>query len=203
MTTFGIILFWLVTLVILVISYVTADDMVENMTNKVWKILAGTGFYIFIFVILSLAHLCIVAVSMIIAYDEDKLRTPIESSYVIRELQSVTCGDEFNIFVTKNEYGENIIQTVVNNDGKMEIIDLNMKRFNFYFTETENPRIEYYSEVEVKPSTLRWIFKKPDTLHVDLNNINSQYKIMDLKGDVYLPSNMNINQNLIKVCQTH
>ena len=34
MTTFGIILFWLVTFVILVISYVTADDMVENISNK-------------------------------------------------------------------------------------------------------------------------------------------------------------------------
>jgi hypothetical protein len=78
-----------------------------------------------------------------------------------------------------------------------------MKRFNFYFTETDNPRIEYYSEVEVEPSKFRWIFKEPDTLHVDLNNINSKYKIMDLKGNVYLPSNMNINQNLIKVCQTH
>lgn len=203
MTTFGIILFCLVTFAILVISYITTDNTVENITNKVWKVLAGTGIYVFIFVILSVAHLCILTISMIIAYDEDKLRTPIESSYVIRELQSVTCGDEFNIFISKNEGDENIIQTVVNNNGKLEIIDLNMKRFNFYFTETDNPRIEYYSEVEVRPSMFRWIFKEPDTLHVDLNNINSQYKIMDLKGDVYLPSNMNINQNLIKVCQTH
>lgn len=203
MTTFGIILFWLVTFVILVISYVTADDMVENVTNKVWKVLAGIGSYILIFVILSLAHLCITAVSMILAYDEDELRTPIESSYVTHELQSITCGDEFNVFISKNEDGENIIQTVVNNDGKLEIIDLNMKQFNFYFTETQNPRIEYYSEVEVEPSMFRWIFKGNDTLHVDLNNINSQYKNMDLKGDVYLPNNMNINHNSIKVCQTH
>ena len=203
MTTFGIILFWLVTFVILVVSYVTADDMVEHISNKVWKVLAGAGSYILIFAMLSLAHICIGAVSMILAYDADELRTPIETSYVIRELQSVTCGDEFNIFVSKNEEGENIIQTVVNNDGKLEIIDLNMKRFNFYFTETGNPRIEYYSEVAVEPSMFRWIFKEPDTLHVDLNNINSQYKNMDLKGDVYLPNNMNINQNLIKVCQTH
>jgi hypothetical protein len=203
MTTFGIILFWFVTLVILVVSYVTADDMVEHISNKVWKVLAGMGTYILIFVMLSLAHICIAAVSMILAYDADELRTPIENSYVVHELQSVTCGDEFNVFVTKNEDGENIIQTVVNNDGKLEIIDLNMKRFNFYFTETESPRIEYYSEVEVEPSMFRWIFKDPDTLHVDLNNINAQYKNMDLKGIVYLPSNMNINQNLIKVCQTH
>lgn len=203
MTTFGIILFWLVTLVILVVSYVTADDMVEHITNKVWKVAAGAASYILVFAALSLAHLCVAAVSMILAYDADELRTPIETSYVTHELQSVTCGDEFNIFVTKNEDGENIIQTVVNNDGKLEIIDLNMKRFNFFFTETENPRIEYYSEVEVEPSMFRWIFKGPDTLHVDLNNINSQYKSMDLKGIVYFPSNMNINQNLIKVCQTH
>ena len=203
MTTFGIILFWLVTIVILAISYITAEDMVENITNKVWKVVAGAFSYILVFAVLSLAHVCIAAVSMTLAYDADELRTPIESSYVVRELQSVTCGDEFNIFVSKNENGENIIQTVVNNDGKLEIIDLNMKRFNFFFTETENPRIEYYSEVEVEPSMFRWIFKGPDTLHVDMNNINSQYKSMDLKGNVYLPSNMNINQNLIKVCQTH
>ena len=203
MTTFGIILFWLVTFVILVVSYVTADDMVEHISNNVWRFLAGAGSYILIFVMLSLAHICIAAVSMIMAYDADELRTPIENSYVIHELQSVTCGDEFNVFVTKNEDGENIIQTVVNNDGKLEIIDLNIKRFNFYFTETENPRIEYYSEVSVEPSMFRWIFKGPDTLHVNLDNINAQYKNMDLKGDVYLPSNMNINQNLIKVCQTH
>ena len=203
MTTFGIILFWFVTLVILVVSYVTADDMVEHISNKVWRFLAGAGSYILIFVMLSLAHICIAAVSMIMAYDADELRNPIENSYVVHELQSVTCGDEFNVFVTKNEDGENIIQTVVNNDGKLEIIDLNMKRFNFYFTETESPRIEYYSEVAVGPSMFRWIFKGPDTLRVDLNNINAQYKNMDLKGIVYLPSNMNINQNLINVCQTH
>lgn len=203
MTTFGIILFWFVTLVIVVVSYVTADDMVEHISNKVWRFLAGAGSYILIFVMLSLAHICIAAVSMIMAYDADELRTPIENSYVVHELQSVTCGDEFNVFITKNEDGENIIQTVVNNDGQLEIIDLNMKRFNFYFTETESPRIEYYSEVAVEPSMFLWIFKGPDTLHVDLNNINAQYKNMDLKGIVYLPSNMNINQNLIKVCQTH
>lgn len=203
MTTFGIILFWLITFVILVVSYFTADDMVEHITNKVWKVVAGAVTYILIFAMFSLAHLCIAAVSMILAYDADELRTPVESSYVINELQSVTCGDEFNVFVSKNENGENIIQTVVSNDGKLEIIDLNLKQFNFYFTETENPRIEYYTEVEVEPSMFRWIFKNPDTLHVDLNNINSQYKSMDLKGIVYFPSNMNINQNLIKVCQTH
>jgi hypothetical protein len=189
--------------VILVVSYTTADDMVEHIRNKVWKVLAGAGSYILIFTMLSLAHICIAAVTMILAYDADELRTPIENSYVIHELQSVTCGDEFNVFVTKNEDGENIIQTVVNNDGKLEIVDLNMKRFNFYFTETENPRIEYYSEVAVEPSMFRWIFKGPDTLQVNLDNINAQYKNMDLKGNVYLPSNMNINQNLIKVCQTH
>ena len=142
-------------------------------------------------------------VSMILAYDEDELRTPIHTSHVTHELQSVTCGNEFNIFISKNADGENVIQTVVNNDGKLEIIDLNMKQFNFYFSETENPRIEYYSEVAVEPSMFRWIFKDIDTIHVDINNINSQYKNMDLKGDVFLPSNMNINQNLINVCQTH
>ena len=203
MTTFGIILFWLVTFVILVVSYITADDMVEHIKNKVWKVFAGAGVYILIFTMLSLAHICIAAITMIFAYDEDELRTPIESSYVVHELQTVTCGDELSVFVSKNENGENIIQTVVNNDGKLEIIDLNMKQFNFHFTETDNPRIEYYSEVVVEPSMFRWIFKGPDTLHVDLNNINSQYKNMDLKGNVYFPSNMNINQNLIKVCQTH
>lgn len=203
MTTFGIILFCVVTLITLVVAYVTADDMVENVTNKVWKVIAGALSYILVFAVLSLAHLCVASFSMILAYDADELRTPIENSYVVHELQSVTCGDEFNVFVTKNEDGENIIQTVVNNDGKLDIIDLNMKRFNFYFTETENPRIEYYSEVEVEPSMFRWIFKGADTLHVDLSNINYQYKNMDLKGIVYLPSNMNINQNLIKVCQTH
>ena len=203
MTIFGIILFWLVTLVILVVSYVTADDMVAHISNKVWKVIAGAASYILVFAVLSLAHLCVAGVSMILAYDEDELRTPIENSYVSHELQSITCGDEFNVFISKNENGENIIQTVVNNDGKLEVIDLNMKQFNFYFTETDNPRIEYYSEVEVEPSMFRWIFKGNDTLHVDLSNINYQYKNMDLKGIVYLPSNMNINQNLIKVCQTH
>lgn len=203
MTTFGIILFWLVTFMILILSYVTTDDMVVHIRNKVWKVLAGAGSYILIFAVLSLAHLCIAAVSMIMAYDADELRNPIQSSYVTHELQSITCGDEFNVFISKNEDGENIIQTVVNNDGKLEVIDLNMKQFNFYFTEAENPRIEYYSEVEVEPSMFRWIFKGNDTLHVDLSNINSMYKNMDLKGDVFLPSNMNINQNLIKVCQTH
>ena len=203
MTTFGIILFWLVTFVILVVSYVTADDTVEHIRNKVWKVLAGAGTYILIFTMLSLAHICIAAITMIFAYDADQLRTPIENSYVTHELQSITCGDEFNVLLSKNEEGENIIQTAVNNNGKLEIIDLNVKQFNFYFTDTENPRIEYYSEVEVEPSMFRWIFKGPDTLRVDLNNINTQYKNMDLKGDVYLPSNMNINQNLIKVCQTH
>ena len=203
MTIFGIILFWLVTFVILVISYVTADDMVAHITNKVRKVLAGAGAYILIFTMLSLAHICLAAVTMIFAYDESELRTPIESSYVVHELQSITCGDEFNVLFSKNKEGENVIQTVVNNDGKLGVIDLNMNQFNFYFTDTDNPRIEYYSEVEVEPSMFRWIFKDIDTLHVDLNNINAQYKNMDLKGDVYLPSNMNINQNLIKVCQTH
>jgi hypothetical protein len=203
MTTFGLILFCLVTLITLVVAYVTADDMVENVTNKVWKVIAGAFSYILVFAVLSLAHLCVASVSMILAYDADELRTPIESSYVSHELQSITCGDEFNVFISKNENGENVVQTVLNNDGKLEVIDLNMKQFNFYFTETENPRIEYYSEVAVEPSMFRWIFKGADTLHVDLNNINYQYKNMDLKGIVYLPSNMNINQNLIKVCQTH
>lgn len=203
MTTFGIILFWLVTLVILILSYVTADDMVDNITNKVWKVLAGAGAYILIFVMFSLAHICVIGVSFILAYDADELRTPIHSSYVSHELQSITCGDEFNVFISKNEDGENIIQTVVNNDGKFEVIDLNMNQFNFYFTENENPRIEYYSKVAVEPSMFRWIFKGNDTLNVDLSNINIRYKNMDLKGDVYLPSNMNINQNLIKVCRTH
>lgn len=203
MTIFGLILFCVVTLITLVVAYVTADDMVENVTNKVWKVIAGALSYILVFAVLSLAHLCVASVSMILAYDADELRTPIESSYVSHELQSITCGDEFNVFISKNENGENVVQTVVNNDGKLEVIDLNMKRFNFYFTETESPRIEYYSEVAVEPSMFRWIFKGPDTLHVDLNNINAQYKNMDLKGIVYLPSNMNINQNLIKVCQTH
>jgi hypothetical protein len=203
MTIFGNILFWFVTFLILILSYVTADDMTENVTNKVWKVVAGTFSYIFSFALFSLAHICIAAITMIFAYDADQLRTPIESSYVVHELQTVTCGDEFSVFVSKNENGENIIQTVVNNDGKLEIIDLNMKQFNFHFTETDNPRIEYYSEVSVEPSMFRWIFKDPDTLHVDLNNINSQYKNMDLKGNVYLPSNININQNIIKVCQTH
>ena len=114
MTTFGIILFWFVTLVILVVSYVTADDMVEHISNKVWRFLAGAGSYILIFVMLSLAHICIAAVSMIMAYDADELRNPIENSYVVHELQSVTCGDEFNVFVTKNEDGENIIQNPCN-----------------------------------------------------------------------------------------
>jgi hypothetical protein len=203
MTTFGIILFWLVTLVILVVSYTTADDMAEHIRNKVWKVFAGAGAYILIFVMLSLAHICLAAITMIFAYDADQLRTPIESSYVTHELQSITCGDEFNVLLSKNKEGENVLQTVVNNEGKLEVIDLNMDQFNFYFTDSENPRIEYYSEVEVEPSMFRWIFKDPDTLHVDLNNINAQYKNMKLKGDVYLPSNMNINQNLIKVCQTH
>ena len=203
MTLFGLILFCLVTLVTLVVAFVTADDMVAHISNKVWKVIAGALSYILVFAVLSLAHLCVAGVSMALAYDSDELRTPIESSYVSHELQSITCGDEFNVFISKNEDGENLVQTVVNNDGKLEVIDLNMKRFNFYFTETDNPRIEYYSEVEVEPSMFRWIFKDPDTLHVDLNNINSQYKNMDLKGIVYLPNNMNINQNLIKVCQTH
>lgn len=203
MTTFGIILFWFVTFLILILSFVTADDMVENVTNKVWKVVAGAFSYIFVFAVFSIAHICLAAVTMIFAYDESELRTPIESSYVVHELQSITCGDEFNVLISKNKEGENVIQTLVNNDGKLEVIDLNMNQFNFYFTDTENPRIEYYSEVKVEPSMFRWIFKDPDTLHVDLNNINSQYKNMKLKGDVYLPSNMNINQNLIKVCQTH
>ena len=203
MTIFGLILFCVVTLITLVVAYVTADDMVENVTNKVWKVIAGAFSYILVFAVLSLAHLCVASVSMILAYDADELRTPIDSSYVSHELQSITCGDEFNVFISKNENGENVVQTVVNNDGKLEVIDLNMKQFNFYFTETENPRIEYYSEVAVEPSMFRWIFKGPDTLHVDLSNINYQYKNMDLKGIVYLPKNMNINQNLIKVCQTH
>lgn len=203
MKTFGIILFWLVTIVILIFSLFSAYNMVDNITNKVWKVLAGIASYIFILVIFSLAYICVMGVSFILAYDEDELRTPIESSYVTHELKSITCGDEFNIFISKNKDGENIIQTVVNNDGKLEVIDLNMNQFNFYFTETDNPRIEYYSEVAIEPSTMRWIFKEPDTLHVDLNNINTQYKNMNLKGDVYLPSNMNINQNLINVCQTH
>jgi hypothetical protein len=177
--------------------------MVENVKNKVWKVVAGAGSYILIFIMFSLAHICLAAITMIFAYDADQLRTPIESSYVTHELQSITCGDEFNVLLSKNKEGENVLQTVVNNEGKLEVIDLNMNQFNFYSTETENPRIEYYSEVAVEPSMFRWIFKEPDTLHVDLNNINTQYKNMDLKGNVYLPSNMNINQNLIKVCQTH
>jgi hypothetical protein len=203
MTIFGKILFWLVTFVILIVSYVTADGMVEHIRNKVWKVFAGAGAYILIFFMLSLAHICLAAITMIMAYDADQLRTPSENTYVTHELQSITCGDEFNVFISKNKEGENVLQTVVNNEGKLEVIDLNMDQFNFYFTDSENPRIEYYSEVAVEPSMFRWIFKGPDTLQVNLDNINAQYKNMDLKGVVYLPSNMNINQNLIKVCQTH
>ena len=51
MTTFGIILFWFVTFVILVVSYVKTDDMVEHISNKVWKVFAGAAAYILIFVI--------------------------------------------------------------------------------------------------------------------------------------------------------
>ena len=202
-TTFGIIIFWLVTFMLLVVSYFMTYDIVQNITNKVPKIIAGVGSYIVIFAIFSLGHVCVIAISSIIAYDLGGIKTPIQSSHVTHELQSINCGDEFNLFILKNEDGENIMQTIVNNDGKLEIIDLNIKHFNLHFTETENPRIEYYSKIQVKPNIFQCFYKELDTLHVDLNNINSRYKIMNLKGDVYLPLNMNINKNLINVCQTH
>ena len=89
------------------------------------------------------------------------------------------------------------MQTIVDNEGNLEVIDLNIHNFNFYLTDTITPHIEYYSKVKVEPSSFRWIFKGADTIDIDLSNINIMYKKMKLKGDVYLPRTTNINQNLI------
>ena len=101
------------------------------------------------------------------------------------------------MIISKDENGETILQTITDNDGSLEVIDLNIHNFNFYLTDVETPRIEYYSKVKVEPSSFRWIFNDADTINIDLSNINIMYKKMKLKGDVYLPRATNINQNLI------
>ena len=101
------------------------------------------------------------------------------------------------MIISKDENGETVLQTIIDNDGVLEVIDLNTNNFNFYLTDTITPCIEYYSKVKVEPSSFRWIFNDNDTINIDLSNINTMYKKMKFNGDVYLPRKTNINQNLI------
>lgn len=197
MTTFGIILVWLVTVLVLVISIYIAVDITKYTRNKFLRWLYTGLITIFAFILIETSALIAFATCNIIAYDKGELRYPLYNSIVSKELHTIGCEEDFNMIISKDENGETILQTIIDNEGSLEIIDLNIHNFNFYLTDTRTPCIEYYSKVKVEPSSFKWIFNDTDTINIDLSNINTMYKEMKLKGDVYLPRTTNINQNLI------
>lgn len=197
MTVFGIILVWLVTVLVLVLSISIALDCTEYTRNKFVRWLVTSLITIIAFIILEICVLCTFAICNMIAYDKGELRYPLYNSIVSKELHTIGCEENFNMIISKDENGETILQTIIDNEGSLEVIDLNIHNFNFYLTDSKTPCIEYYSKVKVEPSSFRWIFNDTDTINIDLSNINTMYKEMKLKGDVYLPRTTNINQNLI------
>lgn len=203
MTIFGIILVWLVTVLVLAFSIRIATDITElDITKHTYKEFLKwlyTGLIAIIaFMVIETCILIAFATCNIIAYDKGELRDPLYNSIVSKELHTIGgCEGDFNMIISKDENGETILQTIIYNEGSLEIIDLNIHNFNFYFTDTKTPHIEYYSKVKVEPSSFRWIFKGTDTIDIDMSKINTMYKEMKLKGDVYLPRTTNINQNLL------
>lgn len=197
MTTFGIFLVWLVAALVLVLSIYIAVRSTEYTHNKFLRWLATGLITIFVFIVIETSALIAFVACNIIAYDKGELRYPLYNSIVSKELHTIGCEEGFNMIISKDENGETILQTITDNEGVLEVIDLNTRNFNFYLTDTETHRIEYYSKVKVEPSSFRWIFNDNDTINIDLSNINIMYKKMKLKGDVYLPRTTNINQNLI------
>jgi hypothetical protein len=197
MTIFGIILVWLVTALVLVFSIYIALDSTKYTHNKFLKWLFTGLLTIMVFIVVEMCALCAFAMCDMAAHDKGELRYPLYNSIVSKELYTIGCGEDFNMIISKDENGETILQTIIDNEGVLEVIDMNTHNFNFYLTDTETPRIEYYSKVKVEPSSFRWIFNDADTINIDLSNINTMYKKMKLKGDVYLPRTTNINQNLI------
>lgn len=197
MTIFGIILVWLVTALVLVFSIHLALDITKHKNNKFLRWLYTGLMTIIEFIIIETCVLIAFAICSMIAYDKGELRDPLYNSIVSKELRTIGCEEGFNMIISKDENDETVLQTIIDNEGCLEVIDLNIRNFNFYLTDTETPRIEYYSKVKVEPSSFRWIFKGADTIDIDLSNINTMHREMKLKGDVYLPRTTNINQNLI------
>lgn len=197
MIIFGIILVWLVTALVLAFSIYIALDCTKYTRNEFVRWLVAGLITIIAFITIEACALIAFATCNIIAYDKGELRYPLYDSIVSKELHTIGCEEGFNMIISKDENGETILQTIIDNEGSLEVIDLNIRNFNFYLTDTETPRIEYYSKVKVEPSSFRWIFNDTDTIDIDLSNINTMYKEMKLKGDVYLPRTTNINQNLI------
>ena len=197
MTIFGIILVWLVTVLVLAFSIYLALDITKCTHNKFLRWLYTGLITIIAFILIEMCILCAFAICNTTAYDKGQLRDPLYNSIVSKELYTTGCEEDFNMIISKDKNGETILQTIIYNEGSFEVIDLNTHNFNFYLTDTEIPYIEYYSKVKVEPSSFRWIFNDIDTINIDLSNINTMYKQMKLKGDVYLPRTTNINQNLI------
>lgn len=201
MTIFGIIFVWAITLCILVFSGFITQDLFRNIKNRIirwvaWFFTASGTFVVFEFIFLAVFSLV-----MMSAYDEGELRAPVNDSYISHELHSIGCSDDFVLYISKDNNGDAILQTMVMDNNSLELTELNLKCFNFYFNDNETPRVEYYSKVKVQPSMCRWIFNEPDTMDINLDNINKRYKNMHLKGDIYLPRHMNINQHAITACQ--
>lgn len=201
MTTFGIILVWVITLGILVFSGFITRDLFDNIRNRIIKWIVWFFSASVTFVILEFVFLAVFSLVMMSAYDEGELRAPVNDSYISHELHSLGCSDDFILYISKDNNGDAVLQTMVTNNNSLEIMDLNLNCFNFYFTDNETPRVEYYSKVEIQPSMFRWIFNEPDTMDINLDNINKRYKNMHLKGDIYLPRHMNINQHTITAWQ--
>lgn len=197
MTFFGSFLFLLTAVSVLGFSIYLALDVTKHKHNKILRWLATSLIAVIIFITAETCTLGIFTTCYMIAYDKGELRDPLYNSIISKELHAIRDGVDFDMFISKDENGETILQTIVDNEGKLEVIDLNIRNFNFYLTDTKAPHIEYYSKVKVEPSSFRWIFKGADTINIDLSNINIMYKKMKLKGDVYLPRTTNINQNLI------
>ena len=197
MTIFGNILIWLVAALVLAFSIYIALDITKPARNKFLKWLFTGLITIIAFAVIETCALMAFAICSMMAYDKGELRYPLYNSIVSKELHTIGCEGDFNMIISKDKNGETVLQTIIHNEGSLEVIDLNLRNFNFYLTDVEAPSIEYYSKVKVEPSSFRWIFKGADTIDIDLSNINTMYKEMKLKGDVYLPRTTNINQNLI------
>ena len=195
MTIFGNILIWLVAALVLAFSIYIALDITKYTRNKFLRWLFTCLITAIAFIIIEIAALCAFVICDRIAYDRGELRDPLYNSIVSKELHTIGCEGDFNMIISKDKNGETILQTIIDNEGSLEVIDLNIHNFNFYLTDVETPRIEYYSKVKVEPSSFRWVFNDTDTINIDLSNINSMYKQMKLKGNVYLPRTININQN--------
>jgi hypothetical protein len=112
MTTFGIILVWLVTVLVLVISIYIAVDITKYTRNKFLRWLSTGLITIIVFIVIETISLIAFATCNIIAYDKGELRYPLYNSIVSKELHTIGCEEDFNMIISKDENGEFVRKTI-------------------------------------------------------------------------------------------